>query len=332
MAKKTQKTVEAVYEEEKINKTPKEKKAKEKEETIVEKEEKMEYETPVRGGMSEMTRGLIIGVVLTALIAVIIILLILARYDSGPKQEKALYDTFQDYFEKKENTLIVFAQTTCGWCQLEHPIIERIAEMYDLDYLFLNIDELETVEQQNSVVASLGVSGGTPDSVIVKNGKVVTHNEGFLEGKDYVSFLVNAGVLPQGSTYKDEDKLVEITFSKMKEIMNSKEKAVVLFDYYAQLGDTALAERKALNDLADKLKVKVYHFSPTGFATKDEDAEFRQKLGEWGYSTEEYDEDKTSVSIPLLMIVDNGKIVWHQYGNMTASQIEEELKSAGLMK
>ena len=341
MAKKAEKTVEAVYEEEtekKIDKAEKktakkpEKKVEEvKEETIVEEEK--EVETPIRGGMSEMTRGLIIGIVLTALVAMVVILLILARNGNEPKaSEDSLYEQFEEYMKKSDETLIVFAQTTCGFCQLQHPIIERIDELYDIDYLFLNYDQLATTDEKNAVVQTLGVEGGTPDSFVVKNGKVLTHHEGLLEGKDYVSFLVSAGILPTGSTYQDEERLEEIDFTKMKEIMKSKETAVILFDYYVQLGDAALTERKTINDLAKDMKVKVYHMTPGSFETKEEDAEFRKKLGEWGYSNEQYDKDQTSVMIPLLMIVKDGKIIWHQDGSLNADDIKSEFQKANLMK
>ncbi len=350
MAKNTKsgKTVDAVYEEE-IK--PRIAKKETKKEIKEEKVEETKFEDPRRTGLSDTSRGVIIGVVLTVLIGAVILLLVLAA-NGGEKKTSAgnssLADSLDDYLNRDEPTLIVWAQTTCGWCQLQHPYIERIAEMYDLDYLFLNYDQLLTgtetseddvIQTLQPYADKLGITlvststtkaDGTPTSLIVQKGKVLYKHSGYMNGQSYIDFLIQGGILDKGSIYKDEDALEEITYSKFKELVKNKEETVILFDYYEQSGETTLDERKMLNELSKKYGFKVYHLSAFNF-TKSDTSAFIDQLGDLGYSTDAYKENK-SVNIPLLMVVKKSKIVWHQDSNMEIDDIEAELKKANIIK
>ncbi len=311
------------------NSSKKEETKKEKQTTIVTKEETT--------GISEFAKGLIIGVVVTTFIALIVILLILGTNDgkvgnkvtSNPSSENASEEMkkFYDYFERKEPTLIVYASSQCGFCALQEPIVERIGELYDMDYFYMDLTKLSS-DEVSKVGELLETSGsGTPTSVIVENGKVVRQSEGMMEGKDYVKFLVAGGVLEKDSTYKDEDTLIDITYDKFKELLNDKTASVVLMDQYTNCGESCLEERKIVNAIAKENNIPVYYLSGNSVSSTD----FIDKLGDWGYSTDAYKKDK-SVSIPLLMIVRKGKIVWHQNGNMTEKDIRAELKDNKVIK
>lgn len=344
------------------NKSEAVKETSKKKEKVVEKEPMIE--NPIKGGMSETTRGMIIGMIIMGLISVIIILLILGKNDgktlsgsntnstanSGSNVQTITPDyeayaklteadkktgseeaqKFYKYFDKEKPTLIVFARESCGFCEMQKPIVERIAKMYDLDYLFMNTDKLNGEERYN-IVSYLGIEGSTPASVLVQKGRVINSVTGLIDdGKEYVNFLIDGGVLPKGSTYKDEDQLTVVTYSKFKELLNGKELSVVLFDLYyynnSYCGENCLDERATLNKIAKEKNIKVYHLPIT--ATEDS---FIDDLGEWGYSTDAYKEQK-SVNIPLLMFVKDGKIVWHQTGNMTESDIRGEMKNYKIIK
>lgn len=350
MANKKKNNVEETKNSKKQNQNKKEVKKE-----VPKKEEVVEIENPIRSGMSDTTRGMIIGMLIMGLIAAIVILLILGRNDGKCESSNSGSDSsnivasveyakltdadkkkgseemqkFYTYFDKEEPTLLVFASTSCGWCQLQEPIVEKIAEAYDLDYLYMDYTKLEGSEVSN-VVSYLGIGGGTPTSTIVQSGKVLKSVEGMLEGKDYVEFLVEGGVLPKGSTYKDEENLIVVTYDKFKELLKGKDTTVVLFDFYAiqnsVCGDRCLDQRKVLNSIAKENNIPVYHL-PLANTTDD----FIDDLGEWGYSTDAYKENK-SVNIPLLMFVRDGKIIWHQNGNMTEDDIRTEMKNYKIIK
>lgn len=317
-----------------------EEKRKSAKEEVVEKEAVIE--SPIKSGMSETTRGMIIGMLIMGLISAIIILLILGKNDgklnggsnknpSGVTTNMTEKEKFDVYFGRKEATLIVFAREGCGWCSYQEPIVERIGEMYDLDYLFMNIENLTSTEM-NEVSDKLQIGdGGTPTSVIVKDGKVVTSLGGMSEGKEYVEFLVKGGVLPKGSTYKDEENLIRIDYDKVLELVKGKETSVILFDIYASnkgvCGITCLDQRKLLSEIAKENNIPIYHYH----ANDADSSKFIDKLGDWGYDIEDYKE-KQSVRIPLLMFVKNGKLEWFQNGNMTEDDIRNEMKKYNIIK
>lgn len=354
MANKTngKKVVDAVYEEEAATKTKKTStkntQNSRKQNNATSSRKTVEEPTPVKGGMSESTRGMIIGIVITSLIFIIIILLILSKNDgkggssvAGTDVTRTSEDSeeltkFYDYYEKSEPTLIVFASEFCSWCELEKPIVERIGEMYDLDYLFMDIIKLDgyydatagttdpTSREYATVTKLLNIDSGTPTSVIVKDGKVIAEEEGFIEEKEYVSFLVANGVLPTGSTYKTEDDLTEIDYEDFEKYRKNKDMTAILFDYYPSCGEACLDEREQLSALAKEYDVPVYHLSAT-VLTSEQQKSFIEGLGKWGYTTEAYEEEQ-AVNIPLLMFIQDGKIKWHQTGDMTEEQIRDEFK------
>lgn len=316
-------------------KTASTKKEASKKEEIVEKVSS-EVQTT---GISEFTKGLIIGVVITAFIALIVILLILGKSDgntifNGGSSSLSSANAsdemkkFYEYYERKEPTLIVYASSQCGYCELQKPILERIAELYDIDYLFMDLTQLTGDGEFEKVGELLGTTGnGTPTSVIIKDGEVITSTEGMAEGREYVKFLISGGILKSDATYQDEDTLVDITYDRFTELLKSKSATVVLMDQYTNCGSTCLEERKIVNDIAKENNIPVYYLS--GYAVSGTD--FVENLGSWGYSTDSYKENK-SVGIPLLMVVRNGKIIWHQDGTMTEKDIRSELKNNKVIK
>jgi Thiol-disulfide isomerase and thioredoxins len=315
-ASKTKKEVEAVYEEKKI------------------------IESPVKGGMSEATKGMIVGMVITALIALVVILLILGKNEGTDKNstktklDPSTYSEgmkeFYEYFESEELTLIIFASSQCSFCVAQKPIVENIAKDYDIKYLYMDYLELASQAEVDKVVEELKLEkGSTPTSVVVKNGEVVKTWVGYADGKEYVANLISAGMLKSGNTYKQEDNLTAIDYKKFKDLLNGSKVSAVIFDA-ANCTETCISEREFLNGIAKSNNIPVYHLTATTFSQADQ-TEFIDKLGEWGYDTAEYKNDK-SVKIPLLLFVKDGKIVEYYVGFEKEADITDLFKKVGLIK
>lgn len=299
-------------------------------------QEKKEIESPVKSGMSEMTRGLIIGVTITALIALVIICLVMGQNNKATSSSGSNNITsessdalisFYEYFERSEPTLIVFASSNCGYCSYQQPIVESIGEKFSIDYLWLEYQDLSSDDEINTVINALGIKGSTPTSVIVKNGQVLATNTGFVEADTYVEFLISGGILESGTTY---DSLTTIDYDKFKELLNGNTVSVVLFDQYMSAYTTSLEERSLVDSVATENNIKAYYF-PASFTDDDEVEEFKEALGKWGYSTEAYKESQ-AISVPLLMFVGNGKIIVHQEGTVDEAAVLALFKEAGLIK
>lgn len=328
MGKESKKTVDAVYEE-KTTKTTKKEEVK-KPEIVV--------ESPIKSGLSEGTKGMIIGMVITALIALVIILLILGKNDNNnnkttkldPSSYSDAMKEFYEYFNSKELALIVFASSECSYCVAQEPIVENIDESYDIKYLYMDYLELGSEDEINKVVEELGLtSGSTPTSVVVKDGKVVKTWVGYVSGETYVEYLVSSGMLPKGSKYLQEENLTTIDYTKFKSLLKDSKTSAIVFDA-ANCTTTCSAERELLNKIAKDNNISIYHLSATAFS-EAEQKEFVESLGGWGYDTEAYKEKQT-VNIPLLMFVKNGKIIEFNVGYEKESEITTLFKKTGLTK
>lgn len=308
-----------------------------------EKETPITPESPIKRGMSDTTKGLIVGVLVTALVATLIILLILGKNDANsgtstnggtnlvaPEDYSDAMKEFYEYFESDEKTLIVFASSQCGYCVAQKPIVEAIAEEYGIKYLYMDYLELGSNDEIDQVISELKLSSGsTPTSVVVQKGEVIKTWVGFVDGKTYVENLVSAGMLPSGTEYTLEENITSVDYSKFKSLLKGSKVSAILVDMPTCA--VCYNERLALNELADKYNLTVYELSSASLEDDEMDA-FIDGLGDWGYTTDEYKEDK-SVQVPLLLFVKNGKIVKFNVGYVEGeTNLESLFKNVGFIK
>lgn len=306
---------------------------------VEEKIEPVVVESPLKSSMSDTTRGIIIGVLVTALIAGLVILLVLGQNDSknGDDPNKNLVEPsaysdamkeFYKYFESKEKTVIVWASSQCGYCVAQKPIVEAIAEQYDINYLYMDYLTLGSNDEIDQVMAELELTkGSTPTSVVVQDGKVIDTWIGYVDGETYVKNLVNAGVLEEGSKYTLEKNIEALDYSKFKKILNGSKVSAIVVDMPTCA--VCYEERVELNKIAEKHNVPVYRLSADALSD-DEMEKFIDNLGKWGYDAEEYKKDK-SVQVPLLLFVKKGKIVRYEIGYSEETNLEGLFEKVGLI-
>ena len=134
--------------------------------------------------------------------------------------------------DSKDKNVIFFASATCGYCSLEKPVIENISEDYNMDYYAIDASTLNQTEI-NEVVRALGIRGATPTTVIVKEGKVLDYNEGYLDGKPFVEFFVKNEILPKDAKYKQEANIKDVTYSEFKDKAKKDKNTLFLIDQSA---------------------------------------------------------------------------------------------------
>lgn len=306
---------------------------------LEEKVEPIVVESPIKSGMNDITRGIIIGVLVTALIAGLIILLVLGQNESKksgssnknlvePSEYSDAMKEFYDYFESEEKTLIVWASSQCSYCVAQKPIVEAIAEQYDINYLYMDYLTLGSNDEIDQVIAELELAkGSTPTSVVVQDGKVIATWVGYVNGEVYVKNLVDAGVLKEGTKYTLEKNIESVDYSKFKKLLNGSKVSAIVVD--TPTCAVCYDERVALNKLAEEHKISVYRLS-ADVLSEDEMEKFIDSLGKWGYDAEEYKKDK-SVQVPLLLFVKNGKIVRYEIGYSTETNLEGLFEKVGLI-
>ena len=315
-------------------------------------------ENPEKNVMSDKTRHIIVAVVALVLVVGIVLVAILGNGNDTKSKESSNSNTksnvesnsnsnvssnttkkernkstdflkdFYEAFDSKEEKIIFFARTSCGYCSLQKPILKNVVKDYDLDYFNIDTDELSE-EEVTEIMSALGISGSTPNTVVVKNGEVKATSNGYLDGKAYVKYLVKNGILKEGSEYKEEKHLVEITYKEFKETAKEDKASLVLLDTSACQACTTV--RSLLNDFADDNDFKVNYLNSYNLTEDDVNDLVDKKLSEMGYDEKSYKEDK-SVSVPLLLVVKDNKIVDYVLQSTDESDYKKVLKDNGFIK
>ena len=270
---------------------------------ITNKKENKEFvKNPVRNTMSDRTRYTIIGVV-SAIIVGLIIGLIVYNNNSNKKSANIM-DQFYETFNSDSLQVVLFARTSCGYCELEKPILKQISEDYNMKYLDIDTDEMTKTDIEK-MVNELGITGATPTTVIVQKGKVVATQEGYLDGQQYVEFFVKNKILPEGSVYKPEKELNSISFEEYKKLVKENKYNAILIDSIAC--QMCINVRSMLSKIAEKNEMKINYLSAVNISEEDSNS-FIKMLEELKYDEEKYKSEGT-VNVPLFIITKDNKIV-----------------------
>lgn len=233
---------------------------------------------------------------------------------------------FNKQFNSKERKVIFFASSSCGYCELQKPILETISEDYDMEYFEIDAATLGA-KQRSEIVEKLEIEGKTPTTVIVQNGKVIDVKEGYTEGRYYVDFFVNNELLPEDAIYSEEANLTFIDYEEYEDLISEDETHIVV------IGQTTcshcIAIKPALNKVAGEYDLTINYLNLTEMS-EEEYNNFSKSLQEIEYNDPDFVE-KGSFGTPLTLIIENGKVKDYISGQRTNSQLVREFKKAGLI-
>lgn len=274
---------------------------------------------------SQKKKSIIIVAFLTILLIALIAILVISKLPS--KEAKITVENFDKYYNSKELKVIYYASSECGYCSLETPILESIAEDYDIDYLYVDSAKLSS-EQRKLVISKLDIEGATPTTVVVKNGRIIDTQVGYLDGTNYVEFFKNAGVVSEDAVYKDEQYLSFIDYSEYKELIDKGDIFVVVI---GQTGCShCIATKPVLNKIAGKYNIEINYIDITTL-TEEDSSSLISGLKDLDYSDSEYLESG-SIGTPLTLVIKNGKVVDYINGETTNSKFVKMFKSSGVIK
>lgn len=280
--------------------------------------------------VKEKKKTIIVTVVLSVIcLALIGIFAVMELKQSGvidSEYTSEIMEEFYEEFNSKERTVIFFASSGCGYCELQKPILETIAEDYDMDYLEID-SALLGAKQRNEIVKKLGIEGKTPTTVIVQNGKVIDIAVGYKDGSSYVKFFASNEMIPENAKYSEEAYITFIDYSDFEGMIDKNDTNVVV------VGQTScghcIAFKPAINSVAEDYDVTINYLNLTEM-TEDEYNSFTQDLKDIEYNDPDFVE-KGSFGTPLTLIIENGKVKDYISGQRTKSQLVRELKRAGII-
>ena len=194
---------------------------------------------------------------------------------------------------------------------------------YAIDASTLNQTEL------NEVVRALGIRGATPTTAIVQDGKVLTYNEGYLDGKPFVEFFKKNGMLPEDAKYKQEAKIKDISYSEFKDKAKKDKNTLFLIDQSAC--SQCNKAREVLNKLADKNKIDIYHLNAANLSEDEIKKIVEEDLKKMEFNDDNYKKNK-EVNIPLLLVVKNNKIKAYVIESSSEEDFTKVLKKYDFIK
>jgi len=269
---------------------------------------------------------IVAAVVALALIAIFTITELKKNGVITSKADREVLSEFYENYNSKERTIIYYASPSCSYCQLQEPILETIADDYDLDYYYLDASSL-AIKQRKEVLEKLGIEHATPTTIVVENGKVIDTAVGYTQGKELVKFFIDTKILSKDAEYSGEKYITYINYEEYTNLIDDGENHVVV------VGKTGCgyctAFKPTINKVAGEYDITINYLNLAEISQDDSD-DFFDDLGKLGYDDADYLNDG-SFGTPTTLIFKNGKIIHHFSGQRTISQLVREFTKLDLI-
>lgn len=272
---------------------------------------------------------LTIALAVLAFILIVVFAIVELRKNGiiGSKESSEIMEKFNKTFNSKEIEVIYYHSTGCGYCELQAPILELVTEDYDIDYLSVD-STLLGVNERQKVLDALDIEHATPTTVIVKKGKVIDKQVGFVDGKSLVAFFKENGLVPEDAIYSAEKNLNYVSYEEYEDIIGNKGKNIVV------IGQTScshcIAIKPALNSVAEEYDLTINYLNLTDL-TKEESSKFYESLDRIEYDNPDY-VNEGKFGTPLTLVIKDGKVYRYISGSRTISQLVREFTKAGLIE
>lgn len=282
--------------------------------------------------MTKQKKKTIIFTVILAVIAILLIacfVFIELRQNGviGSSGSNEIMSEFNKNFNAKKRKVIYYSSSTCGYCELQTPILETVADDYDIEYYSID-SNLLSKSQREEVLEKLEIEHATPTTVVVEDGKVVAKQVGFVDGSTLVKFFKDNKIVSKDAVYSAEKYITFIDYNKYKSLIRSDDTHIIV------IGQTScshcIAIKPALNSVADDYDLTINYLNLTDL-TEEESEGFFTSLEKIEYNDPDFIKDG-SFGTPLTLIVTDGKVVSYISGERTISQLVREFTKAGLIK
>lgn len=234
-----------------------------------------------------------------------------------------LYTQFEETFGANENNIIYMGRPTCSNCQSFQPKLDRFAEDYDFEYLYINTDEIgnKTIEK---ILAKAGIKSsefGTPYTIITKNGKVIDKQIGDVAKEENLfTLLQKNGFISANEEYDDNNNLTYITPTDFVGIVKDSKRSVIV------IGQTTCGycsqARPILSEIVKEQSVEINYIDYDTLTATDQ----QQVVGSLEYL------QKNNWGTPLLLVVENNALIKQLEGATTKENYIKFLKENGVIK
>ena len=278
----------------------------------------------------EKKKTIILTCVLAIIALALISFLVIDRLkDNGTitgSEAKKIVNNFNKYYNSKEKTVIYYASATCGWCSLQTPILEVIAEDYDMDYLYIDTSKLGK-KQKKEIAEKLGIEAATPTTVIVENAKVVDVANGFTPASEYIEFFALNGLIPEDAVYSKEKNLTALNYDEYEKLITDGGTHVIVISQTTC--SHCISAKPALNSIVEEYGLPISYID-INILQEEEYTKFYESLTTMEYNNPDF-VNEGKFGTPLTLIIKKGKVSSYISGERTKSQFVREFKKAGLI-
>lgn len=118
------------------------------------------------------------------------------------------FSDFEELKDEEKKSVLVLGSATCDYCKAVRPILSNLSKAYNIPiyYLGLNYIGSGNGETFESYLKEMGydeetfVNSGkysTPAVLIIRNGKIVSHIEGYQDMSDYIKYFKEQKVIEE---------------------------------------------------------------------------------------------------------------------------------------
>ena len=257
-------------------------------------------------------------------ISVLILLVIIGGVVYTLFFTKSFLSKFNDKFNSENITLIYYKQTNCGYCQKQTPILEKLADDYGFEYFEINATNISKSDD-DKVIKTLEMDGSTPTFTIVKSGRIISKNVGYMDRSDLFKFLKEAGIVDENAKYFG---YTTVSYDEYIELAGSSEPVVITVGQIGCIHCDAI--KPALNAVSKNYDVDIYYLDLAMLQDNDRSS-FFDSLREMGYDDPQF-LSTGSFGTPTTFVFKNSKVKSYISGERTTSQLEKELKKQGVIK
>ena len=254
-------------------------------------------------------------------------IVLLIKEISGLVEQKRIMDEFNEYYESDELSIIFYSAEGCSFCEMQKPILDQIAKDYKLEYFDLDKTKL-TEKQKKKILDKLDIEDATPTTVIVKKGKVISVQTGYIQGNKYVEFFVKSGILEEGSKFLPDENITFIDYEKFTELKNSKVPTVVVIGK-ATCENCSYA-RPILSNISKAYNIPV-HYITLDYMSSDDRMALTKDLEELNFDEKTFVEEGL-LHTPTTLIIQDSEIVNYSIGLGNITSYTKLFKETGVIK
>lgn len=119
--------------------------------------------------------------------------------DEYPNLTMIDYAKYTELLDSSEKSIVVLGQTGCAYCTKTKPVLDKIASKHGITINYLNITDLTEEDSTNLMGSTTYLkeleSFGTPLTMIIKDGEVVDHLDGYNEASSFENIFRENGII-----------------------------------------------------------------------------------------------------------------------------------------